>query len=232
MKIKENMQKSKMNNQNLKGNRNDDSEQDDDFNQIGPDFVLYSAQRKQLTNLHLDLDEEVREPRYYRPFIRHLDNLEEDDQVSVHLKTYGGSYDGALALIQAFNSTEATVVAFIEGHCDSAGSIIALSCPNIVVSPFATMLCHTAKYGTGGSILNVQKYSSFMIEQIHSTMEEVYKDFLTEDELARVLAGEEFIFNAKEISKRLKKKFNLQEKRRKALTKPRAKNAKTGSVLA
>lgn len=209
---------------NAKGNKNNLPEDDDvDFSGFSSEFVTYSFQRKILTNLHLDIDEEVKEPKYYRSFIRHLDNLEEDDQVSVHLKTYGGSYDGAIALVQAFNNTEANVVAFIEGHCDSAGSIIALSCPNLVVSPHATMLCHTARYGTGGSILNVQKYAAFMQDQIHSKMKEVYKDFLTEEELARLLAGEEFIFNAKEINKRLSTKFRLQNKAR-ASVKP--KNAK------
>jgi ATP-dependent protease ClpP protease subunit len=153
------------------------------------------------------LDEEIREPSYYRQALKTIRDASEGDLVKIHLATPGGNLTTALMLISAIEESSAEVVAIVEGECYSGGSLIALSCPVIDVKPGALFMLHSASFGSSGSVQTVRDHVNFIGSHAEKVMEEIYKDFITEEELEDLKRGRELWFDADQISERLEKMF-------------------------
>ncbi len=161
------------------------------------------------------IDETVKEAKYYRQLIQVIDTLGEGDIVQLSINTYGGHLDGAIALINAMQNTDATVHSTIDGVAASAGSLIALASPSVSVSPYASMMIHAATFGAYGKQSDVISHASFVDKQVKDLMHNIYKDFLTADELSEVLMGKEMWFNSEEIIQRLERREKLIQARNK-----------------
>lgn len=182
-----------------------------------------SLANSMLANLHLPyfqstqtvrcikayIDEGVREAKYYRNLIHTIDSLNQDDLVYLSINTYGGHLDGAIAIINSIQNTEASVHCHVDGIAASAGSLIALASPSVSVSPYASMMIHAATFGSFGKQSDVISHASFVDKQVKTLMQQVYKDFLTEKEIAEVFMGKEMWFTSEEIVERLERRQEL-----------------------
>jgi ATP-dependent protease ClpP protease subunit len=189
------------------GKANDDDDEDTPSNPNQHLAFFRSTKTNQC--IKASLDENVREAKYYRLLIQAIDSLGEEDVLLLSINTYGGHLDGAIALINAMNNTDATVHCSIDGIAASAGSLIALASPSVSVSPYASMMIHAATFGAFGKQSDVISHASFVDKQVKSLMSDVYKDFLTEQELADVFMGKEMWFNSDEIVERLERRQEI-----------------------
>lgn len=165
------------------------------------------------------LDEEIREPKYYRPLIQTIDSLTENDGLILNINSYGGDLDGAMALVNAIRNTEAEVHVNIDGVAASSASIIALYSPSIQISPYSSMMIHSASFGSFGKQSDVISHASYVDQRCKRIMAEAYNGFLTAQELAEVLMGREIWFQAEEVQARLEKRAKLLEKELKKIKK-------------
>jgi ATP-dependent protease ClpP protease subunit len=204
--------------------RNDDD--DEDQGNIRNQHLPYFESTRTDRCIKVFLDEYIREPKYYRTVLQGIDSLGEGDVVLLSINSYGGQLDGAIAIINAIQDTDADVHASIEGVAASAASLIALAAPSISVSPYATMMVHSATFGAFGKQSDVISHASFVDKQVRTLMHSVYKDFLTDKELEEVIMGKEMWFDSEEIVRRLELRAQLQEKREKAEEKAAATTAK------
>jgi ATP-dependent protease ClpP protease subunit len=188
---------------------------DDEDNEGVPKSMLYlpyfEAQRTS-RKITAYLDENVKEPRYYRQLIQAMDSLSEDDIVEISVNSYGGYLDGAIALLNAMDNCEAQVHVKHEGMAASAASLIVLAAPSVFVSPNATLMIHSATFGSFGKQTDVLGHAAFVDQKVKMLMSKVYKDFLSSDEFAEVLMGRELWMHYDEIVARLEKRHALQEK--------------------
>ncbi len=197
--------------------RNDDDDEDGEVNiRSTSPYLPYFESTKTNRCIKVFLDENIREAKYYRTVLQGIESLGEGDVVLLNINSYGGQLDGAIAIINAIENTEADVHATIEGVAASAASLIALASPSIGVSPYATMMVHSATFGAFGKQSDVISHASFVDKQVRTLMHSVYKDFLTEKELEEVIMGKELWFDSEEIIRRLELRAELQEKRSKA----------------
>lgn len=200
----------------VKSTRNDDEDEDGEVNiRTNSQYLPYFESTKTNRCIKVFLDENIREAKYYRTVLQGVDSLGEGDLVLLNINSYGGQLDGAIAIINAIENTEADVHASIEGIAASAASLIALAAPSISVSPYATMMVHAATFGAFGKQSDVISHASFVDKQVRNLMGSVYKDFLTDKELEEVIMGKELWFDAEEIVRRLELRAELQEKRSK-----------------
>lgn len=162
------------------------------------------------------LDENIKEAKYYRNWIQSVESLNEGDLVYLSVNSYGGYLDGAIAIINAIQSTDANVHVCIDGVAASAASLIALAAPSVSVSPYASMMIHAATFGAFGKQSDVISHASFVDKQVKALMHDIYKDFLTEEEFQEVIVGREIWFDAEEIVARLKRRAEIQEAAAKA----------------
>ena len=129
------------------------------------------------------LDEDIKDPTYYRQAFQVLRSAQQGDLVRIYISSYGGNLNSALIFKNCIEACQADVVAIIEAEAFSAASLIALSCSNIEVKPYATMMLHSASFGAGGSVQNVRDHVEFTGRHAESLMEEVYRDFITPEEM-------------------------------------------------
>lgn len=198
--------------------RNDDDD-DSEGASRGSQYLPYFESTRTDRCIKVFLDENIREPKYYRTVLQGIESLSEGDVVVLSINSYGGKLDGAIAIINAIQDTDADVHASIEGVAASAASLIALAAPSISVSPYATMMVHSATFGAFGKQSDVISHASFVDKQVRTLMHSVYKDFLTDKELEEVIMGKEMWFDSEEIVRRLELRAQLQEKREKAAEK-------------
>lgn len=197
--------------------RNDDEDEDGEVNiRTNSQYLPYFESSKVNRCIKVFLDENIREAKYYRTVLQGVESLGEGDLILLNINSYGGQLDGAIAIINAIENTDADVHASIEGVAASAASLIALAAPSISVSPYATMMVHSATFGAFGKQSDVISHASFVDKQVRTLMNSVYKDFLTDKELEEVIMGKELWFDAPEIVRRLELRSELQEKRSKA----------------
>jgi ATP-dependent protease ClpP protease subunit len=204
------------NNFDMKRTRNDDDDDEVEMVRGSVQYLPYFESTKTNRCVKVYLDENIKEAKYYRSWLQAVDSLSEGDLILININSYGGQLDGAIAIINAIQNTDAEVHASIEGVAASAASLIALASPSISVSPYATMMVHSATFGAFGKQSDVISHASFVDKQVRTLMHSVYKDFLTDKELEEVIMGKEMWFDAEEIVRRLELRADLQDKRSKA----------------
>jgi len=172
-------------------------------------FLGYTEEQQVSVCLTIPIDTRIREASYYRHVAQRITNTSENDLIKFEIHSPGGAYNGLTALLSAVLRTEATTIAYMNGECHSAASMLALSCDEVQVSPFASMLCHFVRYGTAGKSSDIKAF----VDHTHDTGAEVFRGiywgFLTEDEIGACIEGKELWLNAVEIQSRLLKREEL-----------------------
>lgn len=172
----------------------------------------YSVSSITHNKFEFNLDEDIKEPSYYRNLIEVLNNATEQDLVVLNINSGGGHLDSAISIIDALKNTRANTLAWISGSCYSAASLIALNCQNLEVGEFATLMCHNSQYGLGGYTTDIKDRAVFEHKMISKIMHSVYDSFLSKEEIEAVLANKTIWMDADEISERFEA---MQEKRMK-----------------
>lgn len=156
------------------------------------------------------LDEEIKDPTYYRQAFQVLRSAQRGDLVRIYISSVGGNMNSASIFKNCIENCEAEVVAIIEAEAYSAASLIALSCSSIEVKKYATMMCHSAVFGSGGIVQNVRDHVEFTGRHAEALMEEIYQDFLTSEELEDLKRGREIWLDYIQIGERLDTMFEAR----------------------
>ena len=163
----------------------------------------YSVSSVVHNKFEFNLDEDIKEPSYYRNLIEVLNNATEQDLVVLNINSGGGMLDSAISIIDALRNTRANTLAWISGSAYSAAGLIALSCQNVEVGEFATLMCHNSQYGLGGYTTDIKDRAVFEHKMTSKIMHSIYKHFLSVDEVEVVLSNKTIWMDADEIVKRL-----------------------------
>jgi len=175
-------------------------------------FCAYEKRTRHVNKVTVHLDGPVLSARHYRMVASEAADLSENDEIEFLICSGGGDMQGLIALLDVINTTEAEVTAIIKGECHSAASMFAISCPNVVVSPYASMLVHNASLGAGrAKAYDLRKYVEHSTDYCDKLFRDVYQGFLTPEEIEEVIQGREIWMEAEEISDRL---GNLMEYRK------------------
>lgn len=166
---------------------------------------------QQVANTHvIQIWEDIGYPDDFREEINLINNATEMDVIVLDLCTDGGLLDTAMLFNRALNSTAAHTVAIIGPSCASAGSLMALSCKEFILDKTSSLMCHTSSYKIGGKDTDILEHANFSRKQLRNLYENVYKGFLTDDEILDVIKGTPFYFDAQDLEQRLD---NLEEYR-------------------
>ena len=190
-------------------NREDDNDQDDnDFHQNSQKQLGYFSRTQKSVCITIPIDEPIYDASYYRQCIQAITNTSEDDVIEYDINSPGGDKAGLVSLLTAMQRTNAETVANINGDCHSAASMLAMHCNSVNISPFASMMVHFFSYGVYGKATDIKS----QVIHIHDTNEQFFRDtyrlFLTEEEIEKCINGFEIWMDAKEISDRMKIKYD------------------------
>lgn len=154
-------------------------------------------------NHHIKITGDIDEPAMYDEFIFLLDQATPEDTFYITITTGGGVLDSAIAISNALKTTKAHTVAKLVASVASAGTVIALACKEIQVTPHLSFMCHTYSTMVGGKGNEVDSQQKFMKKYIEDFTRDTYQHFLTPRELSRMIKGEDFWFNSEQVLERL-----------------------------
>lgn len=189
------------------------SEDDDDDEIKQSEMYLSFAKRTHVAHqISIHIDEPIKSAKYYRSVVQELGDLSENDEVIFRISSPGGDLNGLVALIEAIRNCDADILAVITGQAHSAASMLALSCPNVAITPSANMLVHFVSFGSGGKAWDVVSHVHHTVDYSTTIFKEIYQGFLTEEEMQNIIEGKELWLQAPEIEERLIKRQEFYQK--------------------
>ena len=155
---------------------------------------------------HIYLTEGFEEPSEYILTCQALLELEEYDRAEIHVNSGGGSVAVSNMLLNAMAKSKAQITTVLESNAHSAASCVFLSGDSFEVTPDATMILHVGFFGAYGEKASDTVDDAKFTESTHFAMiRRAYDGFLSEEEIERLLKGENFRLNADQITERLEK---------------------------
>ena len=158
------------------------------------------------------LDQDIGMPDEYRDLISTLENMQENDTLNLMINSHGGALHTAVAIVNAIRSTRGTVHGVNCGVAISAASCIFLACHSAEVTAHSSLMAHTGSGIEMGKLSDTSKSIIHAEVQINKFYRDVYEHFFTEDEISRILRGEDFWLNDDEICDRLERRQELEQK--------------------
>lgn len=147
----------------------------------------------------------IEEAQHYLEEFEVIRNAGEHDTVHIHLNTPGGDIYTGAQFRSVLRSCPAPTVAHLESGCHSAGTLLALSCDDLIVHDDAFMLVHNYSGGAYGKGDDLLKYVSETDKWIKQLMRTTYNYFLTEEEIEMVVFKNDDIYlSAPQIRERWK----------------------------
>lgn len=171
-----------------------------DENKYSTKHLIHTIEKSIKTH-YISIDEQFVEPKQYRKVLKLLRECSIEDTVVFDINTEGGDLAAAIQLINEIQLCKAKCIARIS-NAYSAGSILALSCDEILTMPFATFMIHTVTWSGWNEDEEMPKY--FIEKWTRSVLFEIYRNFLTEEEIEDIqLKNREIWLTKDELDARL-----------------------------
>lgn len=193
----------------VKMNKTRANEDMDDYFSDNPTLPVYS--RTQVSNTYkVFLDEPIAEPSKYRTVYSTLDAATENDIVEIHLNTPGGQVSSALQIVNAISLCKATTIAICHADVASAGTMIALNCDKVQITPHNRWMIHAPSYGVNGHMQTISEQVKFDTEYLIALCEDMYFGFLSQEEINDMIKNKKEIWLGEdEIMRRLHKRQEI-----------------------
>ena len=153
----------------------------------------------------------LEDPEDYIEEAEVISRATEDDEIIIDLNTCGGNPEVADVLVRELLTTKAHTICKVNSVA-SAGTDIALACKEWRISDRAEFMLHNLSVSElDGKINDLEAYTSFQSRKGRELAYRIYKGFLTDEEIAQLLVGKEFWFDATQTKERYEHWKKLQE---------------------
>lgn len=146
---------------------------------------------------------EIGNPEEYTELCHALRVAEPNDIFIIRINSNGGQNRSGDMIINAIRDSVAHVCGHIEQQCMSMATFIFLACDSWSFSRYTEFMCHTCSSGSFGKEPDTFEAAQFLRKQTHKRLKEEYANFLTEDEIERVVAGNDIYLDYDEVSERI-----------------------------
>ena len=150
---------------------------------------------------------EIGSPDEYIEWFDAIRHASETDAVKIYINSPGGDLFTAIQFLRVLSDTDATVVCSVEGACMSAATMIFLSADHFEVTPHSIFMFHNYSggvIGKGGEMIDQLQHERRWSERL---MKEIYKDFMTADEIKAMLDNKDFWMDGEEVVERLQSRI-------------------------
>jgi len=158
------------------------------------------------------LSGELLEPESYIAWFDVMRNARPYDNIKLYINSCGGNLYSAIQFLRVMAESDAHIITSVEGACMSAATMIFLSGDEFQVTPHSLFMFHNYSagvFGKGGEMYDQLQFERAWSEQFLS---EVYKDFLTEQEIDSMLNNKDIWMTSDEVVKRLSVIIKQREK--------------------
>lgn len=159
-----------------------------------------------------NVDDTFEHPEQFEDLVFVLDNAVEGDIVEINLTTVGGSLSSIIPLLGAMDTTLATVHVHIASDVASAGTFLLMSADSISCNRYVTIMFHNVSMGYAGPGHNVKSHAVYMSESSDALLKDMYRHFLTDEEISALLSGTEIYMGEEEfVTRYARRAEKLQE---------------------
>lgn len=164
------------------------------------------------TEIDFYMPPEIEDLEEFIDFLRAVTDARQNDEVTIHINCYGGDITTTFNIIDVLSTSQANIHMSVEGNCCSAATMIALAGDSWDIMPHSYFMCHAYTSLRFGKRQEVNASADFDKKWLDKSIRDIYKNFLTEEELDRMMKGEDFYFTAEEVVNRLNnyKKIELE----------------------
>jgi len=189
-------------------------------------FTYFEAPQSGPKIHHFYISEGVGEPDKYVEMIHRIKTAGQGDVIYIYLNTPGGRVDTGIQMISAMNNSLAHIITVLEGEVCSLGTLIFLSGDEFVVNDHCMFMIHNYSGGAYGKGHEIAAQVAATSTEFSKMARRIYTPFLTDDEITRVIQGEDFWMGSDEVRKRIdnmikimNREFKAAEKAKKAAIK-------------
>lgn len=147
------------------------------------------------------LNDEIYEPGAYNELCYTLENTTADS-VRLYINNGGGQLDAMLSIIASMKRCSCEITGVLSGTVASAATMIALQCDKLEVADHTSFMIHSASGGTSGKSHETKAYMEFNDKNLKEVFNSIYKGFLTESEIKKVLDGKDMWMGKDEVVER------------------------------
>lgn len=189
--------------------RNNDGVDDDDKQSGLPLIALTKkpyrefAQTFSAQHIHFYISESIGAPAEYVDMIHAIASAGPSDVISIHLNTPGGQLDTGVQLVNAMQNSQAKIITCLEGSAYSLGTLIFLAGDEMVVNDNCMMMFHNFNGGLIGKGNELKSELEATIKWFEAMANDIYIPFITEEEMSRIVKGEDMWMQSPEIRTRL-----------------------------
>lgn len=159
---------------------------------------------KPVSQLHeFYLSGPIEDAEEYIEWFDTIRNASRGDTIRIYINSPGGDLYTTLQFLRVMSDTDATIVTSVEGACMSAATMIFLHGHLQEVTPHSLFMFHDYSSGTFGK--GGEQYDQIQFERAWSRkfMSEVYKNFLTHEEIESMMHNKDIWMDHEEVVKRL-----------------------------
>ena len=163
---------------------------------------------KAVVNMHeFYLVGEISQPIDYLEWFDTIRHAGETDIVKIYINSEGGDLFTAIQFLRVLSDTPATIICSVEGACMSAATLIFMCGQQFEVTPHSIFMFHNysgGAMGKGGEMIDQLQHERRWSERL---MKEVYKDFLSSEEIKSMLDNKDIWMDGEEVVKRVNAKI-------------------------
>lgn len=134
-----------------------------------------------------------------------------EDIVKIYINSEGGHLLTAVQFLRVLTDCRATVIVSIEGSCMSAATMIMLAADAYEISPHTLFMFHDYSGGLFGSGTEMYKQVTHERAWSDRMLREIYRDFLTLDEIDKILNNDPIWMDADTVLDRLRARADKLE---------------------
>jgi len=149
------------------------------------------------------LSGEIGAPILYTELLYALRTASPTDLILLHLNTPGGNFDTGLQIINNIAASDARVVTILEARAYSMGALIFLAGDELIVHDTCQLMFHNYSSALIGKGNEQQAQVVAISKWFEKVIRHVCKPFLTDEEVARILRGEDIWMDSDDIRRRL-----------------------------
>lgn len=164
---------------------------------------LFITENREHTLYEYYLLGNIGDPEDYVELCHALRTARPEDKFILRFNSGGGQVRTGNQILNALHECEALTIGFIEHDCGSMCTFLFLACKTWGVSKYAEWFSHTVSGGNYGKECETFEASQFLRRQTHKRIREEYANFLTEEEIEKILTGTDIYLDADEIMERL-----------------------------
>lgn len=164
----------------------------------------------QFQHIHYYITGEIEGPEEYIDMCHRILMASQNDVIYIHLNTTGGRLDTGVQLINAMQNSQAHVVTVLDGMAYSLGTLIFLAGKEQLVNDHCIIMFHNFKSGIVGKGNEIVSELEATVKWFTELAKELYIPFMTQEEFARILKGEDLWMRSTEIRKRLDNAIKIQ----------------------